>query len=136
MKLLRWLVGRIVILVNFLTQPKSPKLTAQRQQEIAELTKHLSLYHLPTCPFCVKVRRAMKREGIELPLMNIKDNNYAVREELIRGGGKPTVPCLKITHTSGADAEKKVEWLYESDDIIAYLQKTIHQGVQQPAKAA
>ncbi|REL30344.1 glutaredoxin family protein [Thalassotalea euphylliae] len=132
MKLLRWLVGRIVILVNFLTQPKSPKLTTQRQQEIAELTKNLSLYHLPTCPFCVKVRRAMKREGIELPLMNIKDNNYAVREELINGGGKPTVPCLKITDAG----EKKVEWLYESDDIIAYLQKTIQQGAQQPAKAA
>ncbi|REL34742.1 glutaredoxin family protein [Thalassotalea euphylliae] len=132
MKLLRWLVGRIVILVNFLTQPKSPKLTAQRQQEIAELTKHLSLYHLPTCPFCVKVRRAMKREGIELPLMNIKDNNYAVREELINGGGKPTVPCLKITDAG----ENKVEWLYESDDIIAYLQKTVQQGAQQAAKAA
>ncbi|REL25977.1 glutaredoxin [Thalassotalea euphylliae] len=131
MKLLRWLIGRVVILVNFLTQPKSPKLSAERQQEIAELTKNLSLYHLPTCPFCVKVRRAMKREGIELPLMNIKDNNYAVREELVNGGGKPTVPCLKITH-----ADNKVEWMYESNDIIAYLENLVKQGSASTATAA
>lgn len=135
MKLLRWLIGRVVILVNFLTQPKSPKLSAERQQEIAKLTENLSLYHLPTCPFCVKVRRAMKREGIELPLMNIKDNNYAVREELINGGGKPTVPCLKITH-AGNHADNKVEWLYESNDIIAYLENAVKQGTAPKATAA
>ena len=119
MFILRWLIGRIVLLVNFLTQPKSPKLSAERKQEIADKTQHLSLYQLEACPFCVKVRREMKREGIELPLMNIKANNYALRDELVAGGGKATVPCLKIN-----DGDK-VQWLYESNDIINYLKTTV-----------
>lgn len=98
--------------------PKSPKLSAEQQQVIADKTKHLSLYQLPACPFCVKVRRTMKREGIELPLRNIKDKQTNYRQELIQQGGKATVPCLRIEHS-----DAKVEWLYESSDIVDYLKK-------------
>ena len=34
------------------------------------------------------------------------------------GGGKRRVPCLRIEATPG-----EVQWLYESMDIIAYLQR-------------
>ena len=34
------------------------------------------------------------------------------------GGGKRQVPCLRIEATPG-----EVQWLYESMDIIAYLQR-------------
>jgi len=37
---------------------------------------------------------------------------------LIKEGGKRTVPCLKIT-----DENQKVTWLYESSDVINYLQQ-------------
>jgi glutathione S-transferase len=40
------------------------------------------------------------------------------RQELIAGGGKKQVPCLKIEEENGA-----TQWLYESRDIIKYLQK-------------
>ena len=38
------------------------------------------------------------------------------REELIQGGGKVQVPCLRIQHSDGRE-----EWLYESKQIIGYL---------------
>jgi len=41
--------------------------------------------------------------------------NSAYRSELINGGGKPQVPCLRI------EEDGQVSWLYESKDIIRYL---------------
>ena len=43
--------------------------------------------------------------------------------ELIRGGGSPTVPCLRIEDSSG-----DVRWLYESLDIIKFLKERKNQG--------
>jgi glutathione S-transferase len=40
------------------------------------------------------------------------------RAELIAGGGKGQVPCLRIETDDG-----NVRWLYESADIIAYLRE-------------
>lgn len=114
MFIIRWLLGRIILTFNFIFSPSSPKLTDEQIKLLAEKTAHLSLYQLPSCPFCVKVRRAMKRQGIQLVLRNINQNNY--REELINQGGKRTVPCLRIEHDSDT-----TEWLYESSDIIKYL---------------
>ena len=37
-------------------------------------------------------------------------------DDLIQGGGKGTVPCLRIERDTG-----DVEWLYESVDIVEYL---------------
>jgi glutaredoxin len=117
MFIIRWILGRIILLVNFIFSPKSPKREARIQNNIDAETQSLSLYQLPACPFCVKVRRSMKRNGLNIELRNInKKNDY--RDELIREGGKRTVPCLKI---AGADGQ--FEWLYESKEIINYLQK-------------
>lgn len=120
MFVIRWLLGRIILLINFITSPRSPKLTVQQQQDIADKVSHISLYQLAACPFCVKVRRAMKRQGIQLPLVDIKAEQGRFREELIQGGGTAKVPCLKIDN--GAQG---VTWMYESNDIISYLEKTI-----------
>ena len=38
------------------------------------------------------------------------------RNELLEGGGRVKVPCLRI------EKEGKVEWMYESSDIIHYLE--------------
>lgn len=63
-----------------------------------------------TCPFCKKVLSFMGEHAIELPLRDIAAEP-AARAELERVGGKVQVPCLFIDGTP----------LYESDDIIAYL---------------
>ncbi|MCI2284706.1 glutaredoxin [Colwellia sp. MSW7] len=112
-------MGRLILLLNFIFSPSSPKRTVEAQREIDAKTQNLSLYRLPSCPFCVKVRRAMKREGLNIELRNINQNN-GYREELIREGGKRTVPCLRIENPDG-----QVQWLYESKDVVAHLQQLV-----------
>jgi glutaredoxin len=117
MSLIRWPIGRLILLLNFIFSPSSPKRAVEEQQKIDNKTKNLSLYQLPSCPFCVKVRRTIKREGLNIELRNInQENDY--REELIREGGKRTVPCLRIEKSNG-----EVQWLYESKDVVAHLQQ-------------
>jgi len=117
MFIVRWIIGRIILLLNFIFSPNGPKRAPELQAEIDTSTQHLSLYQLPACPFCVKVRRAIKRDGLNIELRNINQNeNY--REELIKEGGKRTVPCLRII-----DENKEVTWLYESKDVVSYLQQ-------------
>lgn len=119
MSLIRWPIGRLILLLNFIFSPKAPKRTIEAQRDIDTKTQNLSLYQLPSCPFCVKVRRTMKREGLNIELRNINQNND-YREELIREGGKRTVPCLRIENPEG-----QVQWLYESNDVIAYLKQQV-----------
>lgn len=116
MSIIRWPIGRLILLINFIFSPSSPKRTQSEQIAIDEKTQNLSLYQLPSCPFCVKVRRTMKREGLNIELRNINQKND-FREELIREGGKRTVPCLRIEKPNG-----DVEWLYESNDVVSHLQ--------------
>ncbi len=117
MFVIRWLLGRIILLLNFIFSPSSPKREKKHQMEIDESTKHLSLYQLPACPFCVKVRRSIKRDGLNIELRNISDDNE-IREELIREGGKRKVPCLKISAPN-----EPAKWLYESTEIVSYLKQ-------------
>lgn len=119
MSLIRWPIGRLILLINFIFSPKSPKRIVEEQQKIDAKTQSLSLYQLPSCPFCVKVRRTMKREGLNIELRNINQKND-YREELIREGGKRTVPCLRIEKADG-----QVKWLYESSDVVAHLQQLV-----------
>lgn len=77
----------------------------------------LHLYYFSTCPYCIKVRIALWLMKIKVPLRNTATNK-AYREELIAGGGKKQVPCLRIERDNG-----EVEWLYESSDIIRYLRQ-------------
>ena len=115
MFLIRWIVGRIILALNFIFSPSSPKLTKAQQNALDQKLSHLSLYQLPACPFCVKVRRAMKRNSFNIELKNINQQaNY--QDELIEFGGKRKVPCLRIANEDGTDT-----WMYESSDIVNYL---------------
>ncbi len=73
----------------------------------------LELYVRRWCPFCAKVRRFMEERGIEIALHDIGESKDD-RAFLLERGGKEQVPCLFIDGTP----------LYESDGIIAYLDKT------------
>ncbi|MCY3821662.1 MAG: glutathione S-transferase N-terminal domain-containing protein [Gammaproteobacteria bacterium] len=75
------------------------------------------LYQYDACPFCRRVRAFLDRSGIEMPMRDTMRDVAAFRELCI-GGGRSTVPCLKIT---GPDGEST--WLYESNDIIEYLSR-------------
>lgn len=119
MSLIRWPIGRLILLVNFVFSPTSPKRSSTEQAKVDDKTQNISLYQLPSCPFCVKVRRTMKREGLNIELRNINQKNDYL-EELIREGGKRTVPCLRIEKANG-----QVQWLYESSDVIAHLQQLV-----------
>jgi len=79
-----------------------------------ELSGHI-LYHYETCPFCLRVRDAMKRLDINMELRNAREENF--KEELIQGGGKKQVPCLRIEKDGDATT-----WMYESDAIVEYLE--------------
>ena len=79
------------------------------------------LYQYRACPFCAMVRRFLDARGVELPERDILQDPAAFRE-LLAGGGRGTVPCLKIEDGSGT------RWMYESGDIIAYLDERLPGG--------
>ena len=58
---------------------------------------------------CIRDRRS-----INIELRDIMNDERA-RQELLQGGGKAVVPCLRIKNGDSVD------WLYESMDIIRYL---------------
>ncbi len=77
------------------------------------------MYYFSTCPYCIVVRLALWWLGLKVPLKDIlfhSENNA----DLIVGGGKSQVPCLRIENDSG-----DVRWMYESIDIIRYLKSEL-----------
>ncbi len=116
MKLIRWILGKIILLGNALSTPSGVKRSAEAQREVDEKAKQYALYQFHACPFCVKVRRAMKRQSVEIELRDAK-SDPAHREALEAGGGRVKVPCLRI------EKDGQVEWMYESSDIVTYLEK-------------
>jgi len=113
----RLVLTPFLLLGNWLIQPKGVVRTAEAQAAVDARTRTLALYHFPACPFCLKTRRAMKRLSLDIDLRNAQ-HDAAHREALLAGGGKPQVPCLLIRGDDG-----KETWLYESDAIIAYLNR-------------
>lgn len=86
----------------------------------------LSLYHYHACPFCAYTRQALDNMALNVERRNIQKSNQH-RGDLIAGGGSRQVPCLRIEREDG-----QVKWLYESSDIVQYLQ---HYALQQDAIA-
>jgi glutaredoxin len=86
------------------------------QAAVDRETATLRLYHFEACPFCRKVRHDIRLLGLHIESADIKRDPKALRE-LVEGGGKKQVPCLRI------DDAAAVRWLYESADITAYLRQ-------------
>lgn len=118
MRFLRWFLGRIILFLDSTFAPRARELSMEEKRKIDEASSGLALYQFESCPFCVKVRRYLKAEGISLPLVDAL--REPARSELLQGGGRQQVPCLRISGEGG-----QVSWLYESDDIISYLKKNV-----------
>jgi glutaredoxin len=77
-------------------------------------TQGLVLFEYFTCPFCFMTRRVIKQLGIDIERRDIL-KNPDFKQELIKGGGKSQVPCLRI------EENNQLTWLYESVEIIGFL---------------
>lgn len=115
-KALRVGLGQLIVLGDALARPRPQQRSVQGQATVNAEAAKLSLYQFHACPFCVKTRRAIHKLNAPITLRDAKGDAKA-REQLLAGGGKVKVPCLRIDDAQGT------RWMYESNDIIAYLEQ-------------
>ena len=116
MRIIHFFLGRLILFINWLTTPKGIKRPAEMQTAINEQCQNIILYQYKACPFCVKVRRSLKRLTLPVETRDPKRSETA-KKELIAGAGKLKVPCLKIDQ-----GEDGIQWMFDSKDIIGYLE--------------
>jgi len=90
--------------------------TAAQQQKVDRLANSLTLYTLNSCPYSAKVTRHLNQLNVNVTVKNLK-RCHIYQKELLAGGGRAQVPCLRIESSQGC------KWMYESDDILQYLDK-------------
>lgn len=115
MFVIRWVLGRIILFLNFIFAPKKLKRPIAEQQKIDDATKNMTIYEYKACPFCVKVRRSLRRQGLNIVTLDAKQEPH--KNTLLTEGGKLQVPCLKIEDAG------QTTWMYESSEIIGFLDK-------------
>jgi len=89
-----------------------PRVTADKRKGPPQ---PLELYDFEGCPYCRKVREVLCELDLDY-IAHPVAHGSARRLELRKRGGKVQVPYLVDPNTGAA--------MYESDDIIAYLNKT------------
>lgn len=75
-----------------------------------------ALYYSNYCYFCLKVLMVLRDKDHQIELRDVSSGDH--RQALIAGGGKGQVPCL-LVESEGADDH----WMYESGDIIHYIEQ-------------
>jgi glutathione S-transferase len=75
----------------------------------------LVLYNFEASPYCRKVRETLDELGLDALVKNVAKKSKR-RPELVERGGKMLVPYLADPNTG--------QEMYESDDIVAYLEET------------
>ncbi len=129
-KTLRLILGPVLLFADWLTSPRGVLRPAEEQAAVDQATRDLVLYQFKTCPFCIKTRRAIKRLSLKIEMRDAQHDAQA-RAQLLEGGGRLKVPCLRLVDEAG-----EVRWLYESDDIIAYLQACFSSAAGEGAEPA
>lgn len=86
------------------------------QRRLDQQTAQLALYDLTFCPYCIRVRMAVRQLGLRIERRDIDDARWG--DELVAEGGKFQAPCLRI-----GNPDHPPQWLYESSAIIHYLQQ-------------
>ena len=113
---IHYTVGPLLLLWEKLATPAGVQRPTEVQQQVDASTRSLVLYQFLMCPFCVTVRRSIKRLSLNIETRDAL-RDMASRSQLLQGGGQVQVPCLRITDAQGNDT-----WMYESRAIISYLQ--------------
>jgi glutathione S-transferase len=93
-------------------RPRGSRVRARRDVQPEQL---LELYNFEASPYCRKVREVLNELDLDYVVHNVAKRS-ARRPQLVARGGKMMVPYL-------IDPNTKRE-MYESDDIIAYLDST------------
>ncbi|MEZ4704888.1 MAG: glutathione S-transferase N-terminal domain-containing protein [Bdellovibrionota bacterium] len=115
MKIVRNILGQLLLFLDWVFSPKPIKRDSQKQADVDQITKNMVLYQFKACPFCIKVRRTIKRLNLKIECREAqKGTEYG--NELLENGGSSKVPCLKIINESGT-----VQWMYESSSIVEFL---------------
>ena len=115
-RIARKVIGAVILGVDKITSPSAPNRSKEAQALIDQKTNGLVIYEMRACPFCVKVRREIKRLGLNIKHIDVK-KSAADMNTLVSQGGKFQVPCLRVESLQG------VKWLYESNDIIKHLRE-------------
>ena len=95
-----------------------PAITADRRPDPSRL---LELWDFEACPYCRKVREVLCELDLDY-LVHTVGKGSTRREDLRRRGGKVQAPYL-VDPNTGTE-------MYESDDIIAYLNATYGGGAR------
>ena len=119
---LRLVLTPFMLLGEKLTTPRGIERPAAAQQQVDRECQNLALYQFKSCPFCIKVRKEISRLSLNIELRDAQHDPQH-REALLQAGGKIQTPCLKITDDQGNS-----RWMYESGDIIQYLQQRFSQA--------
>ena len=90
-----------------------------------ERLKPLTLFNMEGSPYCRKVREALSELDLEHVVRNVPKGSPK-RAELAKRGGRVQVPYL-VDPNSGRE-------MYESDDIVAYLESEYGQARQPTAR--
>lgn len=114
---LRLVLTPFMLLGEKISTPQGIKRPAEAQMQVDRECLNLALYQFKSCPFCIKVRKEISRLSLNIELRDAQHDPQH-REALLQGGGKIQTPCLKITGEQGNS-----RWMYESGDIIQYLQQ-------------
>ena len=109
-----WL-QKIMATCSSLIAPQIQRAAAE-QQKADRLANSLTLYSLNSCSYSRKVQRHLHHLNVNITVKNLK-RCHIYQKELLAGGGRAQVPCLRIENAQGS------KWLYESDDIMRYLDK-------------
>ncbi len=120
MRLIEWITENRQKMVNppHYSQRKNKKQIGLPKDELAS---RLSLYGYNTCIYCRNVSDVIDQLGISIKIRNtFKYPEY--KQDLLIGGGKTSVPCLKITFQYSKEL-----WLYDSTSIIDFLQRSFPQ---------
>ena len=123
----RLVLTPVMLVSEKLSTPKAAERSAEEQARVDAETNQLALYQFRACPFCIKVRKEIARLGLNIETRDAQHDPQH-RAALEAGGGQVKVPCLKICQEDGSE-----QWLYESDDIKAWLQERFEPGVESRA---
>ena len=125
LKIIRQVIGTLVAFVSYITTPKPVQRSPEQQAQVDTYASNMAIYQYFACPFCIKTRRVVRALNLPIEYRDAQKPGSIHRTTLEREGGKIQVPCLRIEENGDT------RWMYESSEIIAFLNKTFHPDFQE-----